>query len=457
MDHKSKSSDPSVGNSPEASPTIKKRIARALRRMGLRPPLNIPEEGASASLREVVKHYSVPLLRKEWPTRAVLKLSCEPIGRSHGVGFGEHPVAVDGLATDQVIALHNTTVFQSDDLGITWESHRLEPDGTARYCFTTSTGCHLIATETTAQPGDTESCAVVRRYDAHWKPTGQPLRVRSSWHGSSSIGEANGVLMFAEYPVNKSKYGPAAHFPLADQLVSDPRVFRSRDDGRTWDVCFEVSATLIRHLHTVAPDPERPGRWWLTSGDQAAEVFIWRSDDDGDTWTDITADSVEAQLPESCSPRATQRLTDHAFHDGWMVWGSDDWLGNLNQVNKAVVPRAGSRVFKARADGAWRPQEVGFCGPPIRSMIDLGPAWIFISEAKARTVSLRPETFLVFKDELDRVHRFIQIDNWGDRPTGFTYSRASRKAKNGTFFTFRGGNDGFAQGPRLLRWEIEFF
>jgi len=404
-----------------------------------------------------VKDYAIPFDRTAFPTRAVLKLSSPRIGASGKIGFCHHPLNADGTPSRTVVAVSDQTAYESNDLGETWKAYPLDGDDPVEHCFVTSTGHKLTATFAMAQPGDTATKVVIRRYTPDWKPAGEPLETCSAWHGSCAIGEAGGVILFSEYPVNRGKYGNADKLPLTDQLVSDPRVFRSRDDGKTWDVCFQTTAAQVRHLHTVTPDPTRPRRWWLTSGDRPAEVFVWRSDDDGDSWADVTADDVAGLLHHNCKPRAAQRLTDQVFHDGWVIWGADDWLGNASDWNNGDNPPVGSRVFKARTEGPWRPEEVGFCGPPIRSIVDVGPAWIFISEAKAKSVTLRPETFLVFKDDLSRVHRFVQIDNWAEASTGFTYSRASRKALDGVFFSFRGVRDVFARGPRLLRWEIEFF
>jgi hypothetical protein len=453
-------------------PRLRRSLARFFRKQGLRPPL--PPAVAGAPVEPVrrapalphlsaardagqVKDYAVPLDRTAFPTRAVLKLSSPKIEPSGKASFCHHPLLPDGSPGRTVIAAAGQTAYESNDLGESWKAIPLGDVEPVEHCFVTSTGAKLTATLPMAAEGETETRVVVRRYGPDWKPEGEPLVTRSAWHGPTAIGESGGVILFAEYPVNRGKYGNADKLQLTDQLVSDPRVFRSRDDGRTWEPCFQVSARIIRHLHTVCPDPEVAHRWWLTSGDRAEEVFVWVSDDDGDSWTDITSLEPATPLHRNCRPRAAQRQTDQVFHDGWMIWGADDWLGNVEDWGKGDSPPVGSRVFRARTEGPFIPEEIGFCGPPIRSIVDVGSAWLFISEAKARSITLRPETFLVFKDELDRVHRFVQIDNWAEASTGFTYSRASKKALDGVFFSFRGSRDVFARGPRLLRWEIEFF
>jgi hypothetical protein len=42
------------------------------------------------------------------------------------------------------------------------------------------------------------------------------------------------------------------------------------------------------------------------------------------------------------------------------------------------------------------------------------------------------------------------------RPAGFTYSKASRAAKEGVFFTYRSDEDVFDGGHKLLRWRVRW-
>lgn len=432
---------------------VRRSVARLTRKAGLRKVAGEPAGALD------LKEYAVPLDRAAWPTRAVLRLTAPRLGKPPvNAVFAEHPLGPDGEASRRVIALHNATAFVSDDLGARWDEAPLETDEPLDLAFTTSTGHVITATQPAADAADMETRTLIRRYDARWRPAGPPVVVRSPWHGTASIGEAGGVIMFAEYPLNRDKYPslPAEGLSRAARLMSNPRVWRSRDDGRSWEAVFEVPLEQVRHLHTCMPEPGRPGRWWLTSGDRYDEVHVWISDDDGDSWTEITSASVSTALPESCRPASTQRMTDHVFHDGWIIWGADDILGKESLFNADVRPRVGSRVFRARTDGPFAPEEIGFCGPPLRSIVDVGPAFLFTSEAKKRSVGLRPRTFLVFKDELDRVHPFVEIDNYSDAGTGFTYSRHSRKARDGVFFSYRGAADVFPRSPRVLRWQIEF-
>ena len=68
----------------------------------------------------------------------------------------------------------------------------------------------------------------------------------------------------------------------------------------------------------------------------------------------------------------------------------------------------------------------------------------------------RPRVFLVPKGDPTRMVHLFDVENFAGVTTGFTYSLASRVAKDGVFFTFRGGRDVFDGGPSLLKWRVRF-
>ncbi|HWD28514.1 MAG TPA: hypothetical protein VG387_15190 [Rhizomicrobium sp.] len=404
------------------------------------PPHEAPPHSAPPST--LVREYALPLDRAAAPLHVILRLSIpgfpQPMRQAT---YGEH-------VGNQVIALSQTLVADSTDLGLTWAMQPVRLAQPPRACFTTSRGTHLVCTHVAKE---IPSSALIYRFDAAWRQLGEPFRVPSPWHGSASIGEANGVIMFAEYPDNAAKYR-AAPMPILPA-----QVWRSRDDGANWQVAKTVSSDQIRHLHTLVPEPAAPGRWWLSSGDRDTEVFVWRSDDDGDSWIDVTEAAPDVPMAPRVKryARAVQRMTDLAFHDGWMIWGADDWLG-LSAKNSDERPMPGSRIFRARTTGPWKVEDVGYCGKPVRNIIDVGPAFLLTTEAKHIDMGARPDVFLIFKDDITKVHHVAQIDNYATRGSGFTYSLASRTAQDGTFFSHRGGSDAFRSETRMLKWELIF-
>ncbi len=466
MTHKS-------GSKPGMIAFLRLALARFTRRTGLRQPkparltssslprLSVPQKNMPASLAAsslprlamppdrpasetpsagLWREYAVPLARKHAPHHVRLRLSIPvfPPG-IRDPAYGEH-------SGHSVIALSRAAVAQSDDLGRSWRVAPLNLDAEPRCCFTTSHGTHLVCTQ------NSPDGARIHRYDAGWRRAGAPFAIGAPWHGSASIGEARGTLMFAEYPDNKAKYHADDPTPLLPG-----KVWRSRDDGVSWQLVKTVGPDVIRHLHTLAPEQDVPGRWWLSSGDRSGEVFIWRSDDDGDSWADVTEEQPDVPLHPGYvrHARASQRMTDLAFHDGYMIWGADDWLG-FNPQNADERPAAGSRIFRARTEGAWKVEALAFCGKPVRNIVDVGPAFLFTTEAKHLDRGGRPDVFLLFKDDLTQAHHLAQIDNYIARGTGFTYSLASRAAEGGVFFSHRGVYDAFHSETRLLKWEISF-
>ncbi|MBC6981688.1 hypothetical protein [Caulobacter sp. 17J80-11] len=436
----------------------RRSLARLSRRLGLRPPLPGAPTAAPLPLApqiSLVKEYATPVERRGGISRVRLRLSVPtPPADSERVQFAEH---AQGRT---VVALGAGFALQSDDLGRGWMRHPLPIETEAVGCFTTASGARLVATAAQAAPEGDATRAWVHRFGADWRADGDALAVSAPWHGSASIGEKDGVVMFAEYPDNAAKYGrkPLESLSPVERVVVPARVWRSRDDGRTWENVFTASPETVRHLHTLVPDPAVARRWWLSSGDRSEEVFVWRSDDDGDTWTDVTCPAPEIAVHSSFArrARACQRMTDLVFHDGWMIWGADDWLGNAQRFGTDDRPPVGSRIYRARTEGPFVPEEIGYCGFPVRSVVDVGPAWLFVTEAKSVRLGARPEAHLVFKDETDRVHRLAQIDNYALSGTGFTYSVASRVTTDGVFFTRRATGDAFNSKTCVLRWEIAF-
>lgn len=196
------------------------------------------------------------------------------------------------------------------------------------------------------------------------------------------------------------------------------------DGGRSWVKVFEKSWREIRHFHGVAADPHQAGRWYLSSGDKPHECRVWCSDDDGLTWNEATSDGSGVALHASMDGmhQAVNRYTD-----------------------LVVLPEA-----------PLAPRAVGVVGNPVRSMVDEGPGYLLLTEAKAFSSGARPQVCLLLKSEPYRLIELFTVDRHMARATGFTYSRASRAAKNGRFFSYRDAFDVFSGGPRLLQWDVRF-
>ncbi|MBV8888912.1 MAG: methyltransferase domain-containing protein [Alphaproteobacteria bacterium] len=422
---------------------------------------------AAASDAGFARTHAIPLPRREPPTLVRLTLSVPatlpdslPL---HDIHFAEHAIGTGVDAEDSIVLLGPDAVYASNDLGESWRV--VKTDAITRTplfrSFTTANGIHLIQGRGWHQRSDDaldpEHLAPILRFDRDWNFLDMAWAGRVHWHGSAAIGQSGDTIIFGEYPDN----GEAYRHPDPRQHIYPSRAWRSRDDGRSWQEVALLDNGRVRHLHTCCPDPDQPGRWWLSSGDRAEEVFIWRSDDDGDTWIDVTHPNPPVPLSPGFAnrSRAVQRFTDLHFDGDYVIWGADDHLGNLEELPRVDDRRSwpGARLYRSRRTGdRIEPEELGWIGLPVRSLIDVGPAWLVLTEAKARWFSLRPRVCIVFKDAPQVIHHLFDADNFANRPTGFTYSTASRRAKNGVFFTNRNSADLFPRGAGVLKWEIAF-
>ena len=395
--------------------------------------------------------------------------------RARTAGFGYHALDQStGLATDTVVGTYSGGLVLSEDLGQNWTMVPLSDStlagelGLSRpqlgNAFVTKDG--TILAQVKAPPTNTgrvvENSGAVLRFDKSGTLLGMQTPGQSHWHGSRTIDQSGDTIMYAEYPNNRMKY----RLPEGDQIVEAdydlrvPTVYRSRDDGQTWNKVFEVSWTEIRHFHTIAADPFLPKTWWLSSGDKPDECRVWRSDDDGDSWRDVSLNTPEFD----CYPRikdttkSAYRYTDIWIGEDRMIWGADDWLGGEKAIKDPDVPasnRAGSRMFMTPKSEQLTLSDTGYVGSPVRSIIDVGEALIITTEAKRDAIK-EPQIMLMSKKDPNLMVQLGSVPVADGNATGFTFSRASRAAKDGVFFTFRSKFDFVEHPTRMMQWKIDF-
>jgi hypothetical protein len=358
--------------------------------------------------------------------------------------FTDHPPDDAGGGSSTVIATAGSGFAISEDLGATWRPIRLK--GYARHEI-----LHVRAL------GQSEY--LVQAVLPQWKKAerfvdtlvanaaGDVLAANriagSPWHSCRAVDLQGTTLMFAEYP-----------FEWGDARQSC-RVFRSRDRGRSWQIVFTTDE--VRHFHFLQARPGRPGEWWLTSGDAAHEARIWVSTDDGDSWRDVSHPEFDTvRIDDAPYPRTVFRLTDLVWNGQTAIWGTDHYLPRRNRE-----PR-GARMLKSTGM-PLEPALVATVRWPIRSIVEMDDFYVFLSQGPndpgAPPAERRPGVFLMPKQPPPSgpavVHLF-DVEVHSAVPTGFTYSKASRAARNGVFFTSRSGTDVFPFGHKLLRWEMTF-
>jgi len=429
-----------------------------LRRSRYRPdPRHEPPEARAAIGRpadEVV--HSVPVDPAFGFSRVLVRLTLPSGARTER--FGEHVWdEVNQESTPTVITTYSDRVSISQDNGFHWRQISLPAAAglSLKNCFTSSRGTHLLH----ALPENGRG-HVLLRFNADWTLLDRQELAQSTWHARGAIGERNGVIMFAEYPDNASKYTLQAAGELGpeDEPPLSSRVYRSTDDGKTWSVAFEKDWHEIRHFHTLVPDPYETGVWWLSSGDRAAESRVWRSPDDGVNWIEATHPELQVDLgAHRHLAQACFRYTDLHITREQLFWGADDWLGGASgDLEDLLGRRTGARFFVSPKGERLDPRPVGWAGNPVRSITDLGDALIATTEGKRVTRIGNPQVFLISKSDFELSTELFRPAVFRDGGSGFTYSRASRAARDGIFYSHRSEKDVFDSPGSILRWEVEF-
>ena len=394
------------------------------------------------------KEYSVALPDGYGHGRAVIKIIVPDMPGHDHFGFSEHVLDSNGHSTRTVIATTTGAFAVSPDLGEHWRSIRVRGYEAYDFIHVHSLGNseYLAQAKLARLERDRRVPVDMLVLDDKGRVLDKKPAQGPRWHSCRAVHMARGTLMYAEYPANK------------DDNRSASRVFRSRDRGRSWDVVFEQSSEQIRHFHFLQPRPDSPGEWWLTSGDAPGQSKIWVTKDDGDTWSDVTADSP-LTIEGTKYPRSIFRLTDLVWSGSEVIWGTDDPLPGMGK-------QAGARVFRSQLGPTLMPRLVGQTRWAIRSIVDLGDFLVVFSQASNRPetppAESRPSVLLMPKREMEsapKLFRLLEIENFATKPLagkGFTYSRASRRAVDGTFFTYRAPYQGLPTPQQILKWQISF-
>lgn len=109
-----------------------------------------------------------------------------------------------------------------------------------------------------------------------------------------------------------------AEYPLSESAT--PRVFRSDDDGATWEPYVEAD---VRHFHSVTVDPYE-GDLWLTTGDRDEECRFLRVSD--------------GELETVGGGSQRWRAVEPVFTREAILWGMDCGYAEENELYK--LPRS---------------------------------------------------------------------------------------------------------------------
>lgn len=144
-----------------------------------------------------------------------------------------------------------------------------------------------------------------RRKVIIFSPNGDILNIWSDFHGNKPGHQGacvtpDGTVFFTEYLLNTKRDHPI-------------RLWRSKDQGITWNIIKEFAPGDIRHLHFIKWDKYEKCLW-LGTGDYGkgnCENRLYKSIDNGDTWTLIGQGSQDWRAIGVC------------FTKDALLWGTD--------------------------------------------------------------------------------------------------------------------------------------
>lgn len=109
-------------------------------------------------------------------------------------------------------------------------------------------------------------------------------------------GDSTGAIYYGEYTTE------AGEHPIS--------IWKSSDEGRSWQVAFEFPTGTVRHVHAVQCDPH-DGAIWVGTGDRDEQCYVGVSHDGAATFRWI------AQGTQQC------RTCGFVFFPDVVLWGMD--------------------------------------------------------------------------------------------------------------------------------------
>ena len=235
-----------------------------------------------------------------------------------GTRFLEHRFnRVTRESEDDILACNGSLLVHSNDGGGSWKSKKIGGIDTIRNAFTSSDGTIIIA-GTDEEDLTKSRIAVIEK----GKIVSSEIVGYHGWHGTFAIDENEDCIMFSEYPNN-----------VASSPHNTPEtcahVHRTRDGGLTWEVVFTVEYPEIRHFHTCTAVPGTGCEWLITSGDEPSQSRFWLSEDNGDSWTEVTDSEAKVDTTPGCELLA-HRTVVMLIDDESYIWATDDPVGDMD-------------------------------------------------------------------------------------------------------------------------------
>ncbi|MEI6604263.1 MAG: hypothetical protein WCP35_03060 [Verrucomicrobiota bacterium] len=118
----------------------------------------------------------------------------------------------------------------------------------------------------------------------------------------------NGLLSVKDNMVYFGEY-------FRNKCRTHARIYRSHDNGLTWEVAYVFEPGMIKHIHALQEDPYT-GKLWICAGDSDNESMIGWSDDN---FSSITVAGQGSQSWRTCQL---------VFTEDFIYWGAD--TGSIN-------------------------------------------------------------------------------------------------------------------------------
>lgn len=144
-----------------------------------------------------------------------------------------------------------------------------------------------------------------------------------AWHGSQGISVSpDGTCLFSEYQTGFEHEN--IELSVWKLTSGDSRL----EAKLTQKVGPKPPIGDIRHFHTCFHDPFISQRWYCSSGDVSTHNKLWKSDDDGETWTELRPTLRNAsEYGVRRVERALRFTSAVVTGPGRLAYATDDNLG----------------------------------------------------------------------------------------------------------------------------------
>jgi len=263
-----------------------------------------------------------------------------------------------------------------------------------------------------------------------------------TWHAHGAIDEAYGIVMYIDY----QNFDKNASLP---QFIN---IFRSKDFGLSWEKVYSLKhPEEVRHGHTLQADPYKENTWLATTGDTPSQSRWFLSNDNGNTWIEITDKSYVNDAVKNRSLSA-HRTTSIDITEDYYYFSTDDLMGSTLDyfIEYAGERKASSKFYRANKTEPIKLEKLTNLGIHGRSMIDVGDGYIIVTEAKY--VSFNSQVFYIDKSNLTKA--YFLFDIYGNKRHAGTASMNSVFLKQRYFYTAINRGQFLDSDIQSLKWNI---